>query len=233
MNKQWVLASALAAMFSAGSANALPIHDSSGELEGIDIAGHVNSPGKFHPGPLSRISDHVLSYAEDDVNAAVKVTVVSGKRDPDEGERGETKVILTWYALDVGLGDLDRHSGRSTGIYMALPKAMEHARHLTFVFADHDAPAPASLGLALYPLARSADSLPEFGDIASMTGLPSADFLRMPLDATMPGVDASLEPIGILDVAPGIIPEPAVMSLLGMGLLGLGFMRRKRGAGIA
>lgn len=233
MNKQLLLVSALAGLFSAGSANALIIDNFSVVQSQIYITGPapVASLNNLQSGA---VGDILGGMRETDVtlyagNAAadVNVRVVAGVLDINDSVSAATEVMLTWNAGGAGLGNIDLYAGGATGIYLAFPTAMDHALLLSFDIDDFGSGTTASRSITFPVGSQGNDFFFAFSDFTNLAALSSADAIRMTLSSTTPGLDANIDLIETRDAPPGSVPEPATMGLLGLGLLGLGLTRMK------
>jgi hypothetical protein len=126
----------------------------------------------------------------------------------------------------LGLGNLDLFDTGSNGIFMAFPTAMDHALDLMFEIEDYGN-STAVLSRTFPAGSQGDDFFFSFSNFTNIAALSSADSIRMTIDSTTDGLDASIDLIETRDVPPGSVPEPATMGLLGLGLLGLGLTRLK------
>ncbi len=234
MKRRLVLTSTLAALFSAGSANALIIDDFSVTQPNVYITGPApqSSFGLIQAGSTSDIiggsrQTDVALYAGN-AAADVNVRVVSGVLDVNDSVSAATEVVLIWDANGAGLGNVDLLAGGASGIYLAFPTAMDHALKLKFDITDFGTATTATHSITFPIGSQGADFFFSFSDFTNLSALSSADSIKMTLDSTTPGLDANLDLIETRSAPPGNVPEPGTVGLLGLGLLGLGAARRKQ-----
>lgn len=230
MKKPLVLVSALAALFSVSSANALIIDDFLIGQSDITLNGQSSS-SLLISGSTSNIiggtrQTEVTMYSGGlDAKTEVRVTS-TGVLDISNTTTAQSRTMLTWDANGAGLGNLDLLDFGSNGIYLAFPYAMDHA--LDLLFEIEDTGNSISMFMKTYAAgSQGNDFFVPFSAFSDLAALSSADAIRMTIDSTTPGLDATIDLIESRDAPPGSVPEPATMGLLGLGLLGLGLTRLK------
>ena len=230
MKKPLVLVSALAALFTVSSANALIIDDFSIGQSDITLNGQSSS-SLLISGPNSSIiggyrQTQVTMYSGDsDAKTEVRVTP-SGVLDISNTTTAQSRTLLTWNANGAGLGNLDLLDFGSNGVFLAFPYAMDHA--LDLMFEVEDTGNSISTFVKTYVAgSQGNDFFVPFSAFSNLAALSSADAIRMTIDSTTPGLDATIDLIESRDAPPVNVPEPATMGLLGLGLLGLGLTRLK------
>jgi hypothetical protein len=230
MKKPLVLVSALAALLSVSSANALIIDDFTIGQADITLNGPSTS-SLLISGPSSNIiggyrQTEVTMYSGgSDAKTEVRVTSI-GVLDISNTTTAQSRTVLTWNANGAGLGNLDLLDFGSNGIFLAFPYAMDHA--LDLMFEVEDTGNSTSTFVKTYIAgSQGNDFFVPFSAFDSTTALSSADAIRMTIDSTTAGLDATIDLVESRDAPPGSVPEPATMGLLGLGLLGLGLTRLK------
>ena len=238
MKKQLVLVSALAALFSVSSANALIIDDFSIDQLEIRLTGK-SSDSRLVSGPeTSILGGWRHTYVEMYAGSGSDQTTVRIVNDPREaldianGVGASSKTVLTWNANDslLGLGNLNLWDLGPGGIFTAFPTRNDHRLDLLFEVKDYETGLTAVL-LREFKAgsvgATDVDFFFSFDKFSNPLALASADSIRMTIDSLTPGLDANIDFVATLDVPPGVVPEPATLGLLGLGLLGLGLSRLK------
>ena len=229
MKKQLVLVSALAALFSVSSANALIIDDFSIGQADITLKGKTDSSLGVS-GSTSNIiggwrqTDVTMYSGGSDAKTEVRVTS-TGVLDISNTTTAQSRTVLTWNANGAGLGDIDLLDLGSNGIYLAFPYAMDHA--LDLIFEVEDGTSTSTFFKTYAAGSQGNDFFVPFSAFDSMVALSSADSIRMTIDSTTAGLDATIDLVESRDAPPGVVPEPATLGLLGLGLLGLGLSRLK------
>lgn len=231
MKTQLTLATALACLFTAGSANALIIDDFSISQPDIYVNGPApaSSLGNIQNGPNANIiggarqTDVYLNA--DGSSSNVNARVVGGVLDINNSVSADSTITLIWDGNGsvLGLGNVNMYADGATGIHLAFPTAMDHALSLIFNITDYQTGTIASSSILFPAGAQGDDFFFAFSDFSNMAALLSADSISMSLHSTTPGLDASLD---LIETRNGV-PEPMSLSLLGLGLVGMTALRRK------
>jgi hypothetical protein len=147
-------------------------------------------------------------------------TLFPGRLDVSNSPVSNGTVSITWTGISAPDSDFT-DAGLSTGLFLDLPAAINNDLTVSFT-----ANGTSTFARSFVTGASGSDFFFPFASFTDDTVFSNVTTLVMTLTSSLAAWDAQVD---LIETRPRPVPAPGTLGLLGLGLLGIGVRRFKRG----